>query len=181
MPAQRKKAEQHGANMDEVLSFLPGPDTATALREAFGAFGTGVTVVTAQGPRGPVAMTANSFTSVSIDPPLVLWCPARASARHDALVDAAQFAIHVMGQDQQAIAAHFARSGDDFDAVDWHADAAGLPFLSGCLARFECAARAVHDGGDHSIVVGQVTRVWHRPGPGLVFKRGQYGGFAGLS
>lgn len=160
-------------------TFVPGPETGADYREALGAFGTGVTVVTTLGPRGPVAMTANSFTSVSLDPPLVLWCPARASARHDAFATASRYLIHVMGEDQHDLALHFSRTGEDFGDFP-HADTdTGLPLLPGCVARFECAAHAVHDGGDHSIVVGRVVRVWHRPGPGLVFKRGQYGGFAG--
>lgn len=161
-------------------SFSPGPLTGDAYREALSAFGTGVTVVTAPGPRGPVAMTVNSFTSVSLDPPLVLWCPAKASARHDALAHAPRFMIHVMAENQQTLAQHFARSGDDFDAVAWQPDAHGTPVLKGALSRFDCRAYALHDGGDHSIVLGRVAKVWHRPGPGLVFKRGQYGGFAGL-
>ena len=161
-------------------SFTPGPHTGEAYREALSAYGTGVTVVTAIGPRGPVAMTVNSFTSVSLDPPLVLWCPAKASARHDALAHAPRFMIHVMAEDQQALAQHFARSGDDFAPVDWHQDPDGLPVLAGALSRFACRAHALHDGGDHSIVLGRVEQVWHRPGPGLVFKRGQYGGFTEL-
>lgn len=161
-------------------TFVPGPGNAAAYREALGAYGTGVTVVTTLGPRGPLAMTANSFTSVSLDPPLVLWCPARASARHDAFAQAPGFVIHVMGEGQQDLAAHFSRGGEDFSALAVGTTDSGLPTLPGCLARFECTAHALHDGGDHSIVVGRVRRVWHRPGPGLVFKRGQYGGFAGL-
>ncbi|WP_425044126.1 flavin reductase family protein [Primorskyibacter sp. S87] len=161
-------------------SFSPGPDTARQFRDALGCFGTGVTVVTANTPEGPVAMTANSFSSVSLSPPLVLWCPAHASERHDPLVAASHFAIHVMAEDQQEVAVHFADFGDRFDAVDWTPDAHGTPLLSGSLARFDCRRYAVHDGGDHSIVVGEVQNVNFRPGKGLMFKRGQYGGFTGL-
>ena len=161
-------------------SFIPGPETRAAYREALGCFGTGVTVVTTMTEAGPLAMTANSFASVSLDPPLVLWCPARGSLRHDAFVAARRFAIHVMAETQQALAAHFAATGGDFDRVEWQAGADGVPQLAGCLARFDCAAHAVHDGGDHSIIVGRVLQASHRPGQGLMFKRGQYGGFAGL-
>lgn len=160
-------------------SFIPGPETSRAFRDALGCFGTGVTVVTAQGPGGLLAMTANSFASVSLDPPLVLWCPARASQRHDAFARAAHFAIHVMGEDQQALASRFARSGADFEGVDWVPGQDGVPLIAGCLARFECTLSAVHDGGDHSIVVARVLRVSHRPGLGLMFKQGRYGGFSG--
>lgn len=161
-------------------SFIPGPDTDREYRDALGCYGTGVTVVTAQTAHGPLAMTANSFASVSINPALVLWSPAKASQRHDTFIKADRFAIHVMAENQQALAVHFARTGDDFDAVPWHPAPDGLPILKHCLARFECTRLAVHDAGDHSVVMGRVTLAAHRPGQGLIFKRGQYGGFAGL-
>lgn len=161
-------------------SFTPGPDTVRAYRDALGCYGTGVTVVTTATPRGPLAMTANSFASVSLDPPLVLWCPAKSSRRHAAFAAAGTYAIHVMSETQQDLAIHFARSGDAFDGIAWRAGAGGLPILPDCLARFDCRQVALHDGGDHSIVLGRVTHVTHRPGQGLMFKRGQYGGFAGL-
>ena len=160
-----------------VRDFIPGPDTQAAYRAALGTFGTGVTVVTTRTDRGPLAMTANSFTSVSLSPPLVLWCPARASLRHDAFVAAAAFVIHVMAEDQQPLADRFSRDGEDFDGLDWRSGPSGLPVLP-CLARFECSRREVHDGGDHSIVLGEVRRAWHREGPGLLFKHGRYGAFA---
>lgn len=159
--------------------FVPGPDTARAFRDALGCYGTGVTVVTTQTGTGPIGMTANSFASVSLDPPLVLWSPAKTSSRHAAFAGAERFAIHVMAEDQDSLARHFARQGNAFDAVDWHVSQDGVPILDGCLARFECATEIVHDGGDHSIIVGRVLRGAHRPGRGLIFKQGQYGGFLG--
>lgn len=161
-------------------SFVPGPDTTRAYRDALGCFGTGVTVVTTGTDTGPLAITANSFTSVSLDPPLVLWCAAKASPRHAGFAAARHYSIHVMGEEQQALALHFARSGRDFSDADWTPDGNGVPLLAGCLARFDCAATALHDAGDHSIIVGRVLRAMHRPGMGLMYKRGQYGGFAGL-
>jgi flavin reductase (DIM6/NTAB) family NADH-FMN oxidoreductase RutF len=128
---------------------------------------------------GPLGMTANSFTSVSLDPPLILWCPARASRRHDDFIAAHHFAIHVMARDQQALALRFSRKGDDFTDLDWQAPENGPPRLAGCLARFNCAHTTTHDGGDHSIILGRVIRVTHRDGQGLLFKRGQYGDFFG--
>ena len=160
--------------------FIPGPDTARAFRDALGCFATGVTVVTTATEEGPLAITANSFTSVSLDPPLVLWCAARRSLRHDAFARAGRYSIHVIGEDQRALAARFARSGHDFTALDWAPDAHGTPILAGCLARFDCLAEARHPGGDHSILVGRVIHAMHRPGKGLIYKRGQFGGFAGL-
>ena len=160
--------------------FEPGPETARAFRDALGTFGTGVTVVTAMSQDGPVGMTANSFASVSLDPPLVLWSPALASARHDAFVEADQFAVHVMADSQLDLAKRFASLGSDFNGLDWTLDAWGAPDLPECLSRFSCKRHAVHDGGDHSIVVGRVVECACRPGQGLMFKRGQFGGFVGL-
>lgn len=160
-------------------TIIPGPDTARAYRDALACFGTGVTVVTTMTDDGPLAMTANSFASVSLDPPLVLWCPARASLRHDALVAASRYVIHVMAEDQQATAVHFAGSGHDFSGIEWK-ECNGLPILSGCIARFECRRSAVHGAGDHSIVVGRVESATFHPGKGLIFKHGAYGGFLPL-
>lgn len=161
-------------------SFVPTPERERDYRDALGCFGTGVTVVTALRDGVPVAMTANSFASVSLNPPLVLWCPSHASVRHDTFAEARRYAIHVMAEEQQTLAAHFARSGLDFEGVDWTPGADGLPFLSGCLARFDCEQVEVRKAGDHSIVLGRVLRADFRPGKGLMFKRGQYGGFLGL-
>ncbi|UWQ92819.1 flavin reductase family protein [Rhodobacteraceae bacterium M382] len=160
-------------------SFVPGPETARAYRDALGCFGTGVTVVTTMTDNGPLAMTVNSFASVSMSPPLILWCPARASLRHDAFVMAPHFALHVMAEDQQDLAVHFSRNGHDFSSTPWQKNAQGQPILPGCLARFDCRKHARHDAGDHSILVGEVLLTTSRPGQGLMFKRGQYGGFLG--
>ena len=108
---------------------------------------------------------------------VVLWCPAKASMRHDAFTAAERYMIHVMAEDQQAVAMHFARTGDDFARIDWAAGDHGLPVLSGCLARFDCRRTAVHEGGDHSIIVGEVLSASFHPGKGLMFKHGEYGGF----
>ncbi|WP_158966646.1 flavin reductase family protein [Chachezhania sediminis] len=168
------------APIADLAEFTPGAGTARQFRDALGCFGTGVTVVTARSGDGPMGMTANSFSAVSLDPALVLWCPAQRSPRHDIFAEAPHFSIHVMAEDQQDLAAGFARAGDDFSAVDWSSSPEGVPLLSGCLARFDCARHAVHDGGDHSIVVGRVIRAALRPGNGLIFKRGRFGGFTDL-
>lgn len=159
------------------ISFTPGPETVRDYRDALGSFGTGVTVVTMSGPNGPLAITVNSFTSVSLTPPLLLWCPAHSSLRHDSFVAAEHFAIHVMAEDQLPLAKHFALSGDDFSAANWQPNAQGVPALAGVIARFDCRRYAVHPAGDHSIIIGEVEGVTSRPGKGLIFKRGLYGGF----
>jgi flavin reductase (DIM6/NTAB) family NADH-FMN oxidoreductase RutF len=147
--------------------FVPGPHTLRAFRDALGAFATGVTVITTDGPEGPVGITANSFSSLSLDPPLVLWSPARASRRFPIFAEAERFSIHVLAAGGDAVARHFARSGE-------------LPAggLGAVLARFDCTRHAVHEGGDHAIVVGRVLRAWHAPGAPLVFHAGRFGGFA---
>jgi flavin reductase (DIM6/NTAB) family NADH-FMN oxidoreductase RutF len=149
-----------------------------ALRDAFGRFATGVCLVTTQGPEGPVGFTANSFASVSLDPPLVLWSPARTARRFGIFVAARFYAVHVLAADQSGLVARFARYGDGFKGLDHGVTEEGLPTLP-ALARFDCAAHAVHDGGDHAILVGRVLRVTLREGAPLVFSRGRYGGFAG--
>ncbi|KAE9631509.1 flavin reductase family protein [Parasedimentitalea maritima] len=158
-------------------NFTPGPDTVRAYRDALGCFGTGVTVVTTLTPRGPLAITANSFTSVSMDPPLLLWCPAKNSLRHNAFIDADHFTIHIMGENQLDLAKHFARNGEDFEPVSWQPNAVGTPTLPDCIARFDCRHFARHPGGDHSILIGEVLSATTRPGKGLIFKQGLYGGF----
>ena len=158
-------------------TITPGPETLRAYRDALGCFATGVTVITTLTENGPLAITANSFTSVSMDPPLLLWCPARSSLRHDAFVSAQRFSIHVMAQHQLDLAIHFARSGDDFAPVDWQAAEDGTPHLNGVIARFDCAAHSAHHAGDHTIILGQVTGFTRQAGKGLVFKQGLYGGF----
>lgn len=161
-------------------TIIPGPDTERAYRDALGCFGTGITVITTQTENGPLGMTANSFASVSLDPPLVLWCAAKESHRYAAFAGAKSYVIHILAEDQRATALHFARSGDDFSAAEWHPGEDGAPVLHGCLARFECRQVAAHDAGDHTIIVGRVLRATHRPGSGLIHKSGQYGLFRGL-
>lgn len=144
-----------------------------ALRDAFGTFATGVTVVTGLGADGTrVGLTANSLTSVSLDPPLLLFCPARAASALPALRASGRFAINVLAVDQQAVADRFAQRG-----VDRFADAAwddwdGLPILAGALANFACTRFAEHDGGDHVVVVGRIERLRSVAGsdPLLYFK-----------
>ena len=156
---------------------IPSADTARDFRNALGAFATGVTVITTNCEIGPIGITANSFSSVSLDPALVLWSVAKGSKRHDAFCDHGAFAIHVMSQGQDDIATGFAVNGQAFDAADWVENAEGVRVIQGCLATFECETYAVYDGGDHSIVVGRVLRYSHRDGDGLLFSQGKYGRF----
>lgn len=153
------------------------PFTDRELRDAFGRFATGVTVVTTRAATGPLGITANSFASVSIEPPLVLWLPARGSSRFAPFTECDRFAIHVMGSAQRAISSAFVSEGDVFGDLRWREAADGTPLIDECLARFHCATHAVHDAGDHAIVVGHVLGAVHAEGEPLVFQSGRYGSF----
>ena len=167
-----------GGMTDQTPSFDPAATDLRAYREALGRFGTGVTIVTCATPDGPLGITANSFASVSLDPPLVLWAPAKSSSRYPFYVAARHFAIHVIGADQIEHCKGFARTGDAFHEFDWSESAHGVPLLHGCLSCFECERTAEHDGGDHAIIVARVTRVTTRPGTPLLFFGGSYGSFS---
>lgn len=158
-------------------SFAPGPETRRLYRDALGSFATGVTVVTAAGPNGPVGITANSFASVSLDPPLVLWSPARSSSRFALFATVERFAIHVLAEDQAPLCRRFAKADHAFDGLDWHPGTTGVPLIEGCLARFECSREAAHDGGDHLVILARVLQATVRPGMPLVFSHGRYGRF----
>ena len=152
-------------------------DDPVAFRSALGRFATGVTVITTTASARPLGITANSFASVSLDPPLVLWSPAKASRRFAPFTEATRFAIHVMGVEQEPVCAAFVREGNPFAELDWTTAADGTPLIEGCLARFHCALHEVHDAGDHAIVVGRVLAATHRDGLPLIFSAGRYGQF----
>ncbi|KPP88064.1 MAG: DIM6/NTAB family protein [Rhodobacteraceae bacterium HLUCCA08] len=158
-------------------SFEVGQQTERDYRRALGRFGTGVTVVTAADADGPVGITANSFSSVSLDPPLVLWSMARSSRRYPRFAGARHMAIHVLGAAQESVAHDFARSVAAFDRVAWAPGIGGVPLIEGCLARFECEAYQTHEGGDHVIHVLRVLRASVAEGAPLMVFGGTYGGF----
>ncbi len=147
-----------------------------ALRTAFGTFMTGVTVVTAQDKTGaPLGFTANSFTSVSLDPPLVLVCLAKASQNHDALVRAEGFAVNILAETQVDISNTFARPSDDrFRGVAWRRGPQGSPVIEGVSAWFDCAMHDTVEAGDHVILIGEVKAFDSSPSPGLGYARGAY-------
>lgn len=136
------------------------PFDSRLLRDAFGCFATGVTVVTSQSPTGErVGLTANSFTSVSLDPPLLLFCPASGASALPVLRESGRFAINILASDGQVVADRFTKHGiDRFADGDWQ-DWDGVPVLASAKAAFACTLHADHDGGDHRIIVGRVTRM----------------------
>ncbi len=155
-------------------NFVPNEDSSRIFRNAMGCFATGVTIVTAMTEDGPVGMTANSFASVSLDPPMVLWSVRRGSNRFAAFADVGHFAIHVLGAEQAGLSQLFSRPGG-FDTIEHTTNTQDVPLLRDCLARFECRRVAGHDGGDHLIIVAQVEAVSMRAGEPLVFAGGTYG------
>lgn len=148
-----------------------------ALRNALGAFATGVTIVTTRRADGTdVGLTANSFSSVSLDPPMVLWSLAKTSSNIEAFRMAEHFAVHILSADQDALSARFAsKVGERFrgTAIDRGRD--GIPLLRDCAARFECRTAFQYEGGDHVIFVGEVEDFKHSDRPPLVFHGGRYG------
>lgn len=129
-----------------------------ALRQAFGTFLTGVTVVTAKSASGElVGFTANSFTSVSMEPPLLLVCPGKSLGSYPVFENCSHFAVNVLAQDQQDISNHFASfDGDRFADVDWQADEFGTPILTGASTHFSCSTHQRVDAGDHMVLFGEI-------------------------
>jgi len=150
------------------------PVNPATFRQALGQFPTGVTVVTAHSGDHLVGMTANSFSSVSLDPPLVLWSAAKSSPSHDPFVTADAFAIHFLGADHGDLAMRFGRSRSDKFADIAHAPGiTGAPLIEGLAPIFECRTWARYPGGDHTILVGEVVRFVARNHDPLVFHSGQ--------
>jgi 3-hydroxy-9,10-secoandrosta-1,3,5(10)-triene-9,17-dione monooxygenase reductase component len=149
---------------------------ATEFRRALGQFATGVTVVTARGADGqPVGLTANSFSSVSLAPPLVLWSLAKSARSLAAFESTTHFAIHVLEAGQVELSRRFAAGDSDkFSGLELDAGHGSVPLLRDYGARFECEKRHAFDCGDHIIYVGEVLQFDHRPSDPLLFHAGQY-------
>lgn len=146
------------------------------LRNAFGAFMTGVTVVTSRDHDGnPIGFTANSFTSVSLDPPLVLVCLANSSRNFDALSNAQGFAVNVLSETQKDVSNTFAKTVEDrFASVHWQKGPFGSPVFEGVSAWFDCSMFQTVDAGDHLILIGKVEAFENSTHPGLGYVRGAY-------
>ena len=158
----------------------PGFDSTT-FRHVLGHYPTGVAVIAAISPAGrPVALTIGSFTSVSLEPPLVAFCPGRDSTSWPGVREAARFCINVLAEDQEEVCRVFARrGGDKFSSVAWHLGAGGAPVIENSLASIDCSLDAEYEAGDHTIVVGRVSRLEvHREIGPLLFVKGGYGHFS---
>ncbi|MCY1356236.1 p-hydroxyphenylacetate 3-hydroxylase, reductase component [compost metagenome] len=147
-------------------------------RHALGTFTTGVTIITARDQDGaPVGVTANSFNSVSLDPPLVLWSLARKSQSLAAFENASHWAVHILAHDQDDLSGRFARSvsgPEKFDGIEYENGMGSAPLLSGCTSRMQCRTAHIYDGGDHIILVGEVLKFDKSDTPPLVFQKGGY-------
>ncbi|MEO7372455.1 MAG: flavin reductase [Terrimesophilobacter sp.] len=145
-------------------------------RNALGQYATGVTVVTTVGSDGRrVGITANSFTSVSVDPPLVLWCPSNRAPSLASFESSTHFAINVLAADQHVLSRQFATASEDkFTGVTTHDGLRGIPIIDGAVATFECRTVSRYRAGDHQIYVGEVQRYEGTGGEPLVFHGGQY-------
>jgi 3-hydroxy-9,10-secoandrosta-1,3,5(10)-triene-9,17-dione monooxygenase reductase component len=145
-------------------------------RAALGAFATGVTIVTTRNAAGEdIGLTANSFNSVSLDPPMVLWSLARKSLSLPAFLESGYFAVHVLAASQEELSVTFAtRGADKFADLAVTRGAGGIPLLPGCSALFQCKTAFNYEGGDHVIFVGEVQEFEHFNRPPLVFHSGRY-------
>lgn len=145
-------------------------------RRALGSFATGVTIITTRDAEGePVGLTVNSFNSVSLNPPLVLWSLANEAMSLPAFRDADYWAVHILATDQEDLSTRFAKRGEDkFADLDVEEGRGGIPLLKGCTARFQCRTGSSYQGGDHLIFIGEVLDYDHSENPPLVFHGGRY-------
>ena len=150
-----------------------GPDE---FRHVLGHFASGVTVITTWDVEGrPTGLTANAFTSVSLDPPLVLVCVDHKAQSYPAMQSSGRFAVNILAGGQEAISRRFAATGGDkFDGIAWGQGPAGLPLISGSLAFLECHTVHAYPGGDHTIFVGEVVAVRAQAAEPLLYYRGKY-------
>ena len=147
-------------------------------RNALGTFATGVTIITAMGTDKPYGLTCNSFASVSLNPPLVLWSLGVYSSSLTVFQNASHFAVNVLGASQQALANKFAKSsGDKFAGVDWSPGLGDAPVLPDTVASFQCRSVNRYYGGDHVIFLGAVEAYSYNRNEPLLFARGTYGRF----
>ena len=179
--------------MNDKPTHVPEPETANELasgssaldprdfRNALGTFATGVTIITAMAGDGrPYGLTCNSFASISLNPPLVLWSLGMYSQGLPIFQNASHFAVNVLGASQQALSNKFAKSSaDKFEGIDWVPGLGNAPLLADCVANFQCRAASRYYGGDHVIFLGAVEAYAYNRQEPLLFACGGYGRFLG--
>ena len=160
----------------DPASAPPPPFTERHFRDTLAQFATGVTVIcTRDAEERLVGFTANSFNSVSLDPPLIVWSLADTGSHLAAFHSAQRYAVNVLAHDQVELARRFSRPhADRFAGVPYRVGAAGTPLIEGCVAWFECRHHAIHRAGDHVLFIGRVDACGRRKGQGLVFHHGHY-------
>ncbi|MDI2028228.1 flavin reductase family protein [Saccharopolyspora sp. TS4A08] len=161
---------------ERARSEFRGPISPQRLREVVGSFCSGVVVVSAVGSDGPIGLTCQSFASLSLEPPLVTFAVARTSRTWPRIRDVGSFCVNILAADQRELSQQFSRSGaDKFAGVEWSPSPLGAPVLDGVVAWIDCELRHEYDGGDHTIVIGEVHDLAgtgeRRP---LLFHRGDY-------
>jgi len=158
--------------------------SADEFRQVLGHFATGVTVITVRDPDGrPTGLTASAFTSVSLDPPLILVCVDHKSQSYPALIVSKTFAVNILSLDQEAVSRRFATTKieNKFEGVPFTLSPLGLPLIDSALAQLECATVNIHPEGDHSIFIGRVERSQSAAGAPLVYYRGRYDRLSGAT
>jgi 3-hydroxy-9,10-secoandrosta-1,3,5(10)-triene-9,17-dione monooxygenase reductase component len=159
------------------MSAPPGPVSPAVMREVLGHFVSGIVVVTATGQDGPIGFTCQSFASLSLDPPLITFAPARSSSTWPRIREVGAFCVNVLAADHQELSVGFSRSGvDKFAGVPWQSAPSGAPILDGVSAWIDCALWNEYDGGDHTIAIGLVSDLGADPARlPLLYYRGRYG------
>lgn len=155
---------------------MPAVIDPLEFRNVLGSFPTGVTVITTRDEAGNLyGVTASSFNSVSLDPPLILWSIGKASSSYRAMIEATYWNVHVLAEDQDLVSATFAKSGDEkFASVEFTEGLHGVPVIGGCAAVMQCQIEHQYAGGDHVILVGRVLDFTDFGKQPLVFARGRY-------
>lgn len=168
-------------NEPQVLEQGNPLEDGRAFRRALGQFATGVTVITANYEGKNYGMTANSFSSVSIEPALILWSIRKESQSLAAFKSSRYFAINILGQNQSDVSSLFGRPSDNqFDAVSWKPNENAVPLIDGAIGHLECKLHETIDAGDHFIIIGEVEKYTRTEGSPLLFAQGQFGRVAGF-
>jgi 3-hydroxy-9,10-secoandrosta-1,3,5(10)-triene-9,17-dione monooxygenase reductase component len=166
--------------MDDLADTAAPTIDSARFRQVLGHFCSGITIITGMDGDEPVGLTCQSFSSVSLDPPLILFCPGKASSSWPRIRDSGAFAVNILSAEQEDVCRLFATKGaDKFRGVGWENGATGSPIIRDVLAWMDCRMDAEHDAGDHTIVVGRVVELHvadETDGP-LLFYRGGYGRF----
>jgi 3-hydroxy-9,10-secoandrosta-1,3,5(10)-triene-9,17-dione monooxygenase reductase component len=166
--------------MSACAKTMADPIDARTFRHVLGQFCTGITIITTVHDDEPVGFACQSFAALSLDPPLVLFCPTKQSRSWQAIEASGKFCVNVLHENQKDVSARFgSREPDKFGGVDWSPSHLGSPVLAGTLAHIDCTVASVHDGGDHFVVFGAVHAMSEppktKPRP-LLFYRGEYTG-----